>query len=348
MTRTHILPALLVASLLLVQACSQQHGGRKNKEIHKVTVGVCTVSDVSSTNISNYVGEVTASKSAILSSRHSGILQSMDVRQGSRVDKGEALATIESKNVRSSYEMAMATLRQAEDGYERVRKVHESGTVPDVKMVEMETSLAKARALAESAAQALDECTVKAPFAGTISEVFAETGVDINPGSPLFRIVDISSLEVRIYVPEGEIGSLSIGQEADIDIPALGKKGIKASISSKGVTATALSHTYECYLKIRGDISEIMPGMVCKVSISDKNEARAIIIPASAVETDTKGRFVWLCDEGKVSKRFVSIGGYSGKGVIVTSGLESGDMVIVQGTDKVSTGMSVIPVETEW
>lgn len=40
MTRTHILSSLLLASLLLVQACSQQHGGRKNKEIHKMTVGV--------------------------------------------------------------------------------------------------------------------------------------------------------------------------------------------------------------------------------------------------------------------------------------------------------------------
>lgn len=56
--------------------------------------------------------------------------------------KGDVLAEVTSKNVLASYEISHATLRQAEDGYKRVKKVHESGTVADVKLVEIETQLA--------------------------------------------------------------------------------------------------------------------------------------------------------------------------------------------------------------
>lgn len=76
-----------------------------------------------------YVGEIDASGSAVISTNHSGTLESIIVAQGSQVKRGDILAEVDSKNVLASYEISQATLRQAEDGYERIKKVHESGTV---------------------------------------------------------------------------------------------------------------------------------------------------------------------------------------------------------------------------
>jgi RND family efflux transporter MFP subunit len=292
-----------------------------------------------------YVGEINASGSAIISANHSGILESINVEQGSHVSRGEVLAEVISKNVLASYEMAHATLRQAEDGYERVKKVHESGTVADVKLVEIETQLAKAKAAARSSEESLEECKLKAPFNGTVSDVLVEEGIHVNPATPVLKIVDLSTIEVTIPVPEGEIGKIRIGQKALIDVPALGITGIEAHVELKGVTAASPSHTYRCTLVPDKKQTDLYPGMVCKVRLSEESDSLRIRIPASSIEMDSKGRFVWIVKDGVVGRSYVTVDGYQEQGVIISSGLEPGDKVIVKGAAKVSTGMKVNSIE---
>ena len=292
-----------------------------------------------------YVGEIGASGSAIISASHSGTLEALNVEQGTHVSKGDVMAEIESKNVLASYEISHATLRQAEDGYERVKKVHESGTVADVKLVEIETQLAKARAAAKSSELSLEECKIKAPFSGTVSDVLVEKGVHVNPGTPILKLVDLSTVEVAIPVPEGEIGRIKIGQKALIDVPALNVCGIEARVALKGVTATSPSHTYKCTLIPDKKQVNLYPGMVCKVRLSEVSDSLRIRIPASSVEMDANGKFVWTLNDGVVGRKYVTVDGYQEQGVIISSGLEPGDKVIVKGSAKVSTGMKVNSVE---
>ena len=331
---------LLLLALPLLVSCKD---GARKKESSKtpITVEVMYVDEVQNALEDNYVGEVVASESVLISARHIGTMESINVRQGSVVKKGEVLGHIDSKNTKSSYEISQATLRQAEDGYERVKKVHATGTVADVKLIEIETAVAKARAMAAASAESLEECNIKAPFAGTISNVFVEKGVDVSLGTPLFRLVDISTIEIKIYVPESEIGDIKVGKKARVEIPALNLSNVEAQMTSKGVVATTLSHTYECVLKVTTPVKELMPGMVCKVFLMEEDAAPSIVVPASAIETGANGRYVWVVKDGVVGKQNVTIGGYKGKGVVISSGLQVGDAVIVEGAAKVSTGMEV-------
>jgi hypothetical protein len=88
--------------------------------------------------------------------------------------------------------------------------------------------------------------------------------------------------------------------------------------------------------------------MVCKVRLSEVSDEMRIRIPASAVEMDSNGRFVWVVKDGKVGKAYVTVDGYQEQGVVISSGLEQGDKVIVKGAAKVSTGMTVNAVEQEF
>ena len=334
----------MVCVALIAISCADR-GNHKTTEKEPINVGVMTVTPMSSQYYNVYVGEINASGSAIISANHSGILESINVEQGSHVSRGEVLAEVISKNVLASYEMTHATLRQAEDGYERVKKVHESGTVADVKLVEIETQLAKARAAARSSEESLEECKLKAPFNGTVSDVLVEEGIHVNPATPVLKIVDLSTIEVTIPVPEGEIGKIKIGQKALIDVPALGITGIEAHVELKGVTAASPSHTYRCTLVPDKKQTDLYPGMVCKVRLSEESDSLRIRIPASSIEMDSKGRFVWIVEDGVVGKSYVTVDGYQEQGVIISSGLESGDKVIVKGAAKVSTGMKVNSIE---
>ena len=334
----------MVCVALIAISCADR-GNHKTTEKEPINVGVMTVTPMSSQYYNVYVGEINASGSAIISANHSGILESINVEQGSHVSRGEVLAEVISKNVLASYEMTHATLRQAEDGYERVKKVHESGTVADVKLVEIETQLAKARAAARSSEESLEECKLKAPFNGTVSDVLVEEGIHVNPATPVLKIVDLSTIEVTIPVPEGEIGKIKIGQKALIDVPALGITGIEAHVELKGVTAASPSHTYRCTLVPDKKQTDLYPGMVCKVRLSEESDSLRIRIPASSVEMDSKGRFVWIVKDGVVGRSYVTVDGYQEQGVIISSGLEPGDKVIVKGAAKVSTGMKVNSIE---
>ena len=87
-----------------------------------------------------------------------------------------------------------------------------------------------------------------------------------------------------------------------------------------------------------------MPGMVCSVKVNAAADADSrIIIPLSAVELDTdNSKFVWVVVGNKAQQRMVSTGDFSdGGGVVITSGLQTGDRVIVGGAQKVSQGMTV-------
>ena len=335
---------MLVCLAVMTVSCADNRN-RKNIEKEPINVGVITVAQMSAQHYNVYVGEIHASGSAVISSNHSGILEDIKVEQGTHVKKGEILAEVVSKNVQASYDISHATLRQAEDGYERVMKVHKSGTVPDVKLVEIETQLAKARAAAKSSEESLEECKIKAPFNGTVSEVLVEQGVHVNPGSPIIKLVDLSTIEITIPVPETEIGNIKIGQRALIDVPALDITGIEASVRLKGVTASSPSHTYKCTLVPDKKLENIYPGMVCKVRLSEVSDDLLIRIPASAVEMDSEGRFVWVVRDGVVGRNYVTVDGYQEQGVVISSGLEPGEKVIVKGAAKVSTGMKVNSVE---
>ena len=335
---------ILVCLALIAVSCADK-GGRKVLEKEPINVGVVTVAPMSAQYYNVYVGEINASGSAIISANHSGTLEAINVKQGTKVNKGDVLAEVISKNVQASYDISHATLRQAEDGYERVKKVHESGTVADVKLVEIETQLAKAKAAARSSELSLEECRIKAPFNGTVSEVLVEQGIQVNPGTPILKMVDLSTVAVSIPVPEGEIGKIKIGQKALIDVPALDVTGIEARVELKGVTASSPSHTYRCTLVPEKKQADLYPGMVCKVRLLEVSDSMRIRIPASAVEMDSNGRFVWVVKDGVVGKRYVTIDGYQEQGVVISSGLEPEEKVIVKGAAKVCTGTKVNSVE---
>lgn len=325
--------------MALLGACT---GNRDSNAGHDALVGVrvLCVDEAASVHRRTYSAEAEAERSVIVSAPFPGTMSCLPVSEGDKVVKDDVIAEVESETVRSSHEMSLASLRQAEDGYARLQKVYGSGGVPDVKMVEMETALAKARASAAASGKALESCRIKAPFDGTVSDVYCHQGEDLQLAAPVLKIVDERSVVIRFSVPETEISEISVGEHAVLDVPAIGKYGIRSSVTSKGVEAARLSHAYECTLKSEVPVDGLLPGMVCKV-IMDSDILRGVVIPAEIIQRDGSGTYVWTVKDGKAVRTYVGIGGFAEKGVLVEKGLSRGDKVISEGFQKVSTGMKV-------
>ena len=311
---------------------SQAIAARKNPRTEPVAVSVQTVRPAEGGHRVGYVGRVEPARSTLVTLPPGGTLTSLRVREGQRVSKGDILAEVRNESLQAAYEMAASTLRQAEDGYERVQKVYDSGSITEQKYIEVQTQLEKARSAEQAARSALDECTVRAPFAATVSEVTGHQGTQVNALAPLVRLVDVGRMEITFAVPEGELASLRVGDSAVVTVPAI-EKEFPAVLKVKGVVGSALSHSYDCTLGGLPEVEGLMPGMVCKVSLTTGRRGGGVLVPASAVMNDREGRYVWTADSaGIVGKRRVTVDGFSGHDVVVTEGLTAGEQVIVKGS----------------
>lgn len=314
------------------------HG--RNEAPEPVTVVARRVEPSGEVTARTYVGRVEASQNVTVSSQFPGRVENVAVKKGQRVKEGETVAVLKSESIESTYEVAKATLEQARDAHDRFMRLYPNGGVTEVQKVEVQTKLKKAEASFAAAESALEKCSVKAPCSGVVERIFVEQGEEIAVSAPLVRIMNLGSVEVHIPVPENEISSLRTGQRTMVEVPAAGK-AIYAEIAVKGVDASPLSHSYECVLIPAGRTDGLLPGMVCKVMIQTDGGI-GIVVPMRSVLTDSEGRYVWCADsEGVISKRKVVCGSFSEDGVMVLDGLREGDLLVVEGHRKVSSGMKV-------
>lgn len=328
----------LSAALVMSAACGNNvENVRKSSPVPVRAVSVTS----SATGVGySYVGTVGASKSNVVLSMHGGKLEKLYVKPGDRISEGQVVALIRSETLVSAHEASKAALEQAEDAMARMEKVYASGSVSEIQMMDVKTKLEQARASESAAANALEECRVKAPFDGTVGDVYAHEGELLSAASALLRILDAANVEIHFSVPENEYSKIRLGDRANVEVPALGRS-LSGLVSVKGVEASKVSHSYDFTLDRLSSSCGLVPGMVCKISF-DTSAGSGIVIPSSSVMTDVNGRYVWTVDaEDSVCKTRISVGSYSGKGVVVSSGLEEGDRIIVDGSRKVSSGMKV-------
>ena len=100
----------------------------------------------------------------------------MNVRLGQHVSAGQLIATLDPTSMQNSHKVAHATLEQAEDASRRMKELHDKGSLPDMKWVEVQSKLEQARSMEQIARRNLDDCRLRAPFSGIIAEKSMETG----------------------------------------------------------------------------------------------------------------------------------------------------------------------------
>lgn len=289
----------------------------------------------------NFVGETVPLKTVVLTAPYPGTLVSLPVSRGTLLQASQTVAVISSQSAISALEASKATLEQARDAYDRVQKVYSEGGVSELQMVEVRTKLSQAEASYRAALKSVEDCTVKAPYKAVVADTYSDCGVELSMGERIATLMDISTLQIRVWIHENDISSIRQGDRATVEIPALGLTGLGAVIKEKGLMPSTMAHSYECLLRLDSTPAGLMPGMSVKMRFDSQPDAAEIVIPAAAIQMDSHGKYVWLNDNGTVRKADITIGEFSGKGVVVREGLNAGDRVIVEGYQKVSSGMRV-------
>ena len=235
-------------------------GGSTKERV--IAVGIMNIDTTEDVIQNSYPGYLEEGQSVDLAFKYGGLLEQIYVKEGSRVTKGQRLAKVSSPTLENSLRSAQATLEQAQDAYNRLKKVHDNGSLPDIKWKEMEANLEKAQAAYDLAYAMIAENDLTAPFSGTVSAVNVEVGENIPPLRPVVSLINTDKMSVKITVPENEIAAIHTGDPAEIVIPALNDRHYSGQVSEKGMTASLLTHSYPVKVLVDNPDKDLASGMI--------------------------------------------------------------------------------------
>ncbi|WP_159103312.1 efflux RND transporter periplasmic adaptor subunit [Prolixibacter bellariivorans] len=333
----HVRISLLLITTVLAGCNSNVKNtvGEKGKE--GIKVAIQKIEADAGSQEESYIGTVEESVSIPLSFLIPGTADQVKVEEGQSVVKGQLLAALDNESYENAYQMALAKEQQAQDAYDRLEPVYRKGSLPEVKFVEVKTGLAQAHAAALLAKGKVTDCLLYAPTSGVIGRKMIEPGMNIIPGNPALQLVKISTVKVKVPVPENEIAGISKRMDAVVKVSALGEQQFKGQVTEIGVISNPLSHTYAVKVELDNPDKVLKPGMICSVNISNPVLGSRIVIPLSAVQTDGNGkRFVFIADakSKKARKEYIETGALVTNGVTINKGLSNGDLLITEGSQK--------------
>ena len=279
---------------------------------------------------------------AIVSPRASGRLERLLVVPGDRVGDGQTVALVQSP----AYLTAQNDVLQAHRRLELLRET------PDASGAQALLDAARRRlallGLGEAAIRRLEESgtpsallPVAAPFAGSIIEAQALAGQAVEAGTPLFRIADLSVVNVAADVPERALPALRIGQSAAIRVTGAPTAAFAGRVTRVSDVLDPEKRTARALISVANSGRALKPGMFATVSLRSggASTVQALTIPATAVVTDGAARYVFVEVGPRTYERrpvelasgIVAGAGTAGSRVSVVSGLDADDRVVIRG-----------------
>ena len=344
-----------IGCCLLAVSCS-----KKQKDVEKAPTRVKT--EVASTTADNegqtYVGIVEEREATAVSFTGMGVVKRVLVGEGQAVGRGQLLAEMDDTQARNLLSGAEAQMAQANDALERYQMLHDNGSLPEVQWVEIQSKVAQARSQLEVARKNLADCRLVAPVSGIVGHKMVGAGETALPSQAVVNILDISTVKVKVAVPEAEIGSITAHTPSEILVEAINSRCGGGHIE-KGVTADALTHTYDVRINVQNTERKLLPGMVASVQFKtapSPSQGTDVQIPVTAVQKNVDGTlFVWTVEkDSTVHRKSVQIGttqgrsatketvGLSKNRIAITSGIENGQRIVTEGYQKLSEGTKVI------
>ena len=360
----------LLLIVLVLASCGNKNDQQQKSPI-RVETAVATVA--SGDQGVTYVGVVEESEATAVSFTTMGVIRRMLVHEGQMVHRGQLLAEVDASSSNSGVAMAQAstvqahdmvkqaedTYAQAKDAYDRMKILHDNGSLPEIKWVEVETRLRQAetalntarsgvnsaRAAEQIARKSVADTRLIAPVSGVVGRKQLDVGETALPSQAVVSILDISTVKVKVSIPEAELKNLGPGTPSLITVDAI-NKGFHGGRIEKGVQGDVLTHTYDVRINVANPEHKLLPGMVARVSFPglQQSSRASVYVPVMAVQSGPDGgNFVWVVDgSNKAHRAQVTVGPMMGNFIAVTSGIAAGSRIVTEGYQKLSEGTQVV------
>lgn len=310
-------------------------------------VSVATIKDTVFNHYLEIQGNVNTKENILVQPEFSGNLTSLTVKAGQRVSKGQILGRVDDAGMSQQLASLENQYALAKTSFERQKNLWDKKIGSEIQYLQAQTQMVSAqKGVAQMRAQ-LSKTVIRAPFSGTIDEVFVEKGQIVAPSQQgLMRILNLGSMYVSTSVPETYIGKLKVGTEVDVFLTSLGKT-YKGRVRQVGNYLNPNNRSFGIEVSVPNPENLLRPNQVAKLKIIDYTDKNAIVVPTNVVQEDgEKNKFVFTVANsngktGTAKKVIVKVGKSSDNVTEVISGLSANDIIVTEGVNSIADGMKL-------
>ena len=273
-------------------------------------------------------------------SRTQGLVETILVEEGDRVEEGQPLAQLDTDTLELTLKEREVNMNSLESNYNRSQELLDRELLSSQEFEQTKFQYEAAQTQYESAKLQLEYATIRSPFTGIITERLIEVGNLVNANDVVFRTADLDPLLARIFVPEKDIGQVRPGQSVRINVEGSDQThaGRVARISP---VVDPQSGTVKVTVEIRDRQGKLRPGMFSTVNLVIANHEDVLQVEKKALVAEAEGSYAFLFQDGTAEKRLLEIGIAEGEYVEVLSGLSDGDSIITVGQEGLRNGAPV-------
>jgi membrane fusion protein (multidrug efflux system) len=264
--------------------------------------------------------------------------------EGEFVRAGTVLAELDPTDYRFALDQAEAQATQAGHERDRLRTLAASGSVAPNDLDRAENGARQSGAAAGLARKRLADTRLVAPISGVVARRAIDPGETAAPGTPVFTVMDVATVRVRVGVPEADVGAMRVGQPATVHVPALPGESFAGRVSLVGIAADPTTRSYAVEIEVPNGTRRLRPGMVAEATVERATRDSVVAVPAAAVVRGADGAtavYVLDAPTKRAHVRRVAVGGAWNDVVEIARGVMPGEMVLVAGQQRVRDGARV-------
>jgi membrane fusion protein, multidrug efflux system len=330
-----------------------------------VNIKLVSVAPVATQNFEHFIdlqGKVDADNISYISPRGmAGQVKAIYIREGQFIKKGQLVLRLDDAIMqqqivagRKKMEGLKTQLGFTKNIYQRQKNLWDQGIGTEVQLItaktnveSLENQLDAAEEEIKVAIEQLKTANVYSDVSGVVEKInvrIGETFTGSGMMGPQISVVNKSSLKVVTNVPENYLSRISQGMAVQLEIPDAGKK-MGSSISLISQSIDPVQRGFIAEAKIPSDPS-LKPNQIAIMKIRDYSVANAVVIPVNVVQTDEKGKYVYVMvksSNGKTTaaKRPIIVGETYGELVEVKAGLNAGEQLVTAGYQTLYEGQLI-------
>ena len=288
-----------------------------------------------------FQGNVKSDNLITIYPEYSGILNRIYVKNGDKVSKGQKIAQIDDGGLKEQLSQLEITLELSKTTYERQERLWSQEIGSEIQYLNSKALFEAQKKGVEQLKKQLSKTTVRAPFSGTIDNIFAKEGEVVYPGkSNLMLLLNLKEMYIECNVPENYINSIVKGKEALIELP-FNKELLNSYVRQSGNFINSNNRTFKIEVEIPENNFNIKPNLNTRIKVNDYSNLNAILVDENVIGIDSNNdKYVYKIhkknDEVYVDKMIVKTGKNSGKFVEIISGLNENDEIVREGIRKLT------------
>ena len=318
-----------------------------NVKKEEALVSVMTLKDTLFNHYLDIQGSVNTKENILIQPEIPGTLVVLNAKAGQHVSKGQLLARVDDGGSSQQVASLETQYQLAKTTFERQKNLWNQKIGSEIQYLQAQTQMLSLQRSVAQAKAMLAKTVIRAPFSGTIDEVFVERGQVVSAGAQgLMRIVNLNNMYVSTSVPESYIGKLKVGTQVDVFLTSL-NKNYKGKVRQVGNFINPNNRSFGIEVSIPNPENLLRPNQVAKLKVIDYTAKNAIVVPTNVIQEDGEGNkfvFVAINSNGKTAtakKVLVSLGKSSDNVTEIVTGLSANDIIVTEGVNTISEGMKL-------